>query len=107
MTPIQYNISIDELLPFNPMSKGIKPSYDISSYLQQLLEKHGSQEGKVIYLPSLMQLAGFFQMSHLQVHDAFQYLRQDGYDYELKGMDMAIPFWNTAHLEKAPQKLRH
>jgi hypothetical protein len=101
MTTHSTNVLLTELAPFLADTKSRKPSNAISSYLQQVLEKHGAQQGRIITLPALMKLARFFQTSHMEVHDALQHLRQHGYDYHLKGMDMDIPFWYTAVCDEA------
>ncbi len=96
MTNDPVHILFEELRPFKVKVKGAKPSVEISTYLREELEKSGAHEGKVVTMPSLMKLAQFFGVSHMEVHDALQHLRQQGYDYNLKGMDAAIPFWYTA-----------
>jgi hypothetical protein len=90
----------DVLVPLK--LKGGKPSCQmVSACLQGLLEVSGAKTGILLTLPSLMQLARHFNTSHLVIHDAFQTLRKQGYDYNLKGMDAPIPFWYMASCDEA------
>ena len=67
----------------------------IACHLKSVLEKNGAKLGKLISLPSITALSTTFKVSHIQVHDAFQHLREHGYDYFLKDMNAPITFWYT------------
>ncbi len=73
----------------------------IAGCMDNVLSRNGVKNGELVYMPSLMSLARFFQASHITVHDAFQQLRRNGYDYHLTGMDNPIQFWYTPVCDEA------
>ncbi len=100
------NIPLSNFTPLVNLA-GRKPSESISKYLQKILESNSVKSGGTVTFPSIMAMARFFKTNHLEVHDAFQSLRFQGYDYELKGMDHPIRFWYTAvSVEKVSDKGR-
>jgi hypothetical protein len=88
-------IAENDLADFIAETDGQFPAYWISTSLKEALEKFGSASGQVLHMPSIMAIAKLFKTNHLEVHDAFQHLRTQGYDYNLVGMDAPIPFWYT------------
>lgn len=96
MSPQTIELALDQLPPCLLSQADAKPSRTIGLYLQKLLIHHGALSGRVIYFPPLMALSQFFQTNHLAVHDAFQALRSEGYDYDMKGLDDPIAFWHTS-----------
>ena len=74
---------------------GHDTTYWIAESLEKALKQMVNNSEEVIYFPSILVITKLFHTSQLKVYDAFQYLRQHGYDYALEGMDYPIPFWST------------
>lgn len=86
-----------EIIP--QTARGNTPDF-IARVLRRILKNYGAESGQIVILPSLMLMAQYFQVTHMVVHDAFQLLRRQGYDYHLKGMDLAVAFWYTSACEE-------
>lgn len=94
------NLSLNDLLFLSKQPDQNSSSFTISDALQTTLEFHNIRCGQTVYLPPIMSLAKHFQTNHLKVYDAFQHLRQQGYDYALDGLDNPIPFWQNTNAIK-------
>jgi DNA-binding transcriptional regulator YhcF (GntR family) len=95
-------IDLKQGQPFPKLNHGIPPVFPVAVHLEQLLKQHLIAQSDVASLPSLMELARFYGVSQMDIHDAFQVLRRKGYDYLLAGMDVRITFW----LSRQPQEDR-
>ncbi len=93
MANSQAAVSLQEFTLFLLQRSGQSRDKVIRSCLLKTLEIHESHRGKRVMLPSLMALAGFFEVSQILIHDVFQQLRKEGYDYVLNGLEEPIPFW--------------
>ena len=65
----------------------------ITLYLRDLLHAHLNGRRHGINLPGLGEMAKFFGVPQLDVFDAFQNLRREGYDYSLEGFETPVTFW--------------
>jgi DNA-binding transcriptional MocR family regulator len=93
--------------PASTLKQGVQYSHFISQYLAQLLEAQRISPMTQVKIPSLEELAKFFKCTQMNVYDAFQTLRDEGYDYYLAGMDQPILFWcsrNDAHTSTTGSK---
>lgn len=86
-------LNLDSFPPYTPVARDQNCCCHISDYLLKLFEAYEVNNGQDLFIPPLLNLAQFFKVTHLDVHDAFQLLRKKGYDYQLGGLDNAIHFW--------------
>ena len=82
-------LGVDELPPFQPESY-VETEVQIANYLRKLLRTHGMGSRPTIMLPPICALSGFFACSELDVFDAFQELKKNGYHYRIQGLDALI-----------------
>lgn len=91
------HLALKDFPPFTASENDTPACQQIFRYLSSLLEGYQVKAGEEVFLPSLLTLSRFFETTHLEVHDAFQLLRKQGYDYCLESLDAAIRFWYTLH----------
>jgi hypothetical protein len=117
-------ISVQELPPY-PLGVGKSESLknsdltqSISIYLSRLWvyqwgcsakEGRGYDSKTALKLPSLIDLAKFFQCSQMDVYDTLQVLRRKGYDYDFRGMETPILLWQQLDRfsESLPETQQH
>ncbi|WP_303673746.1 hypothetical protein [Vampirovibrio chlorellavorus] len=66
-------------------------------FLYKLIAQRLSEKETSCLLPSLSQWAGFFKCSHMEMHDALRFLRNQGLDYRLTGLDTPLEVWRNEH----------
>ncbi len=81
-----------EQFPAHPEA-GRETAESITRCLDDLFREQGLVPGESLRIPPLLDLATFFRCPHLEVYDAFQKLRKQGYDYEISGLDDPVLFW--------------
>jgi hypothetical protein len=101
-------LGIDDLPPFR-LDAYIETDTQIANYLKKLVRTYGMGSQPTVVLPPIYALACFFCCSELDVFDAFQELKQQGYHYRIQGLDALItlhdplpesdrypsPWWST------------
>lgn len=87
------SLTLATLPPFAQFETDNNRGYQIALYLERLLSAYQLSNDNRIVIPSLTDLAHFFQVSQMEVYDSFKILRKQGYDYLLSGTNEDIPFW--------------
>lgn len=82
-------LGVDDLPPYKP-DNHICSDVQIANYLKKLVRTHGAGETPTLMLPPICSLSGFFNCSELDVFDAFQHLKKQGYHYRIHGLDALI-----------------
>lgn len=79
--------------PFPHYDIGHGRSPMIAGYLAALFNSRQIPVGTPLFIPSLTAMARFFNCSQMDVYDAFQALRKNGFDYQLSDLDHCITLW--------------
>jgi hypothetical protein len=90
-TPV---VTPDCLPDFLPVAKG-KRSDEMARFLHNIILERISGKTGTINLPAFNQLAGFFKCSHMELYDAFRFLRAQGFDFTLVGLDVPVMIRRT------------
>lgn len=86
-TPI---ITLDCLPDFLSAEVKGKRHDEMAGFLQNIILEYISGKTDTINLPSFNQLTSFFKCSHMELYDAFRFLRGHGFDFTLAGLDFPI-----------------
>lgn len=99
------NISIEDVYAPKIYGDGQDLAYCLSQqllYLFQLYRRHNIESWET---PTLRELAEQFECTHIDVLQAFQMLRQYGFDYDIHGVDSPIE-WHPCTQRSVARKER-
>jgi hypothetical protein len=86
-TPV---VTLDCLPDFLPVESKGKRSENMAIFLRGVILERLSGKTSTIHLPSFNQLAYFFKCSHMELYDAFRFLRAQGCDFTLTGLELPV-----------------
>jgi hypothetical protein len=67
-----------------------RKAHEIADYLENLLLTTTGQHETCVFIPSPVNLAGFFRCTIFEINKACELVRQRGYDYRCMSLDSPI-----------------
>lgn len=97
-TPVSPSMAMDAFPPYQgPPTPGHRNTHR-ARFLYKLVSERLSQGGTPGLLPSLSEWAGFFSCSHMEMYDALRFLRNQGIEYHLTGLDTPLEVWRSERI---------
>lgn len=84
------SITLDCLPEFIRTEAKAQRSEHIASFLYNIVLEKFPFQANGIHLPAFNELATFFTCSHMELYDAFRFLRSKGFDFTLTGLEVPV-----------------
>lgn len=71
----------------------------VQAYLEEMILEYSENGEQCLFLPSLVSLSECFKCSPVEVHQALNNFKEEGFDFLVMGFESPITLWCPAKLE--------